>query len=103
MQVILELGRGAYAVKFNGLVSDQGTFALGEAGTLVLRGIKGPNAGRTIPCLYQHRGSMLRLCLGLGGELPTEFTTAVGQKRYLATYKRLDESPGGKPNAKGGR
>jgi uncharacterized protein (TIGR03067 family) len=94
MGVVLRLREGGYAVKFKGHISDAGTFELGGTGvlsTIVLRGTKGTNAGRIIPGIYQQRGDLLRLCYGLGGEAPTEFTTAAGQKRYLATYRRTED------------
>jgi uncharacterized protein (TIGR03067 family) len=82
---------GTYVVRFDGQISDRGRYQLGEAseyGTILIRGLEGPNAGRTIPCIYQHVGDRLRVCYGLGGEVPTGFKTAVGQNRYLATYRR---------------
>jgi uncharacterized protein (TIGR03067 family) len=91
LRVIMDLAAGDYVVRFDGKVSDRGTFELGgtrELKTLIIHGLKGPNAGRTIPCIYQQTGDRLRICYGLGGEAPTEFKTAGGQKRYLATYRR---------------
>ena len=87
----LELEEGTYVIRFDGQISDQGGYELGEAngfGTILIRGIEGSNAGRTIPCIYQHVGDRLRVCYGLGGDVPTEFKTAAGQNRYLATYRR---------------
>ena len=91
MRVELELAHGSYIVRFSGEVADRGTFELGgtiEAKTMLMHGLEGPNAGRTIPCIYQQVGERLRVCYGLGGVEPTEFTTADGQQRYLATYRR---------------
>lgn len=87
----MELVAGAYLVRFDGQVMDRGTFGVGAAGaenTLVLQGAAGPNAGRTIPCIFQLVGDRLRICYGLGGMVPAEFKTAAGQQRYLATYRR---------------
>ena len=89
----VELSDGAYFVRFEDEVMDQGTFEVGgpnESPTLHLRGSSGPNAGRIIPCIYQLAGSRLRICYGLGGVAPTEFTTASGDDRYLAVYRRQD-------------
>jgi hypothetical protein len=50
----------------------------------------GPNAGRTIPCLYKFNGSVLSICYGLGGIRPDRFKTAKEQQRYLANYQRKE-------------
>ncbi len=87
----LTLGQGTYVVHFDAQVSDRGTFELGanpETKTLILHGRTGPNAGRTLPCIYQLVGDRLRICYGLDGIAPTDFTTAPKQRRYLATYRR---------------
>jgi uncharacterized protein (TIGR03067 family) len=92
MRVELELAHGSYLVRFSGKIADRGTFELGgtiELKTMLLQGIEGPNAGRSIPCIYQQVGERLRVCYGLSGITPTDFTTAGGQQRYLATYRRL--------------
>lgn len=86
----LELANGTYAVRFAGKISDRGSFELaatGDVNSLLLRGREGPNAGRTIPCIYQRMGDRLRICFGLSGVVPTEFTATAGQQRYLATYR----------------
>lgn len=86
----VELAAGRYAVRFGNAIADEGTFELIETDavrTLVLRGTQGPNAGRTIPGIYQRVGDRLRVCYGFGGAAPTAFSTAAGQQRYLATYR----------------
>lgn len=93
MHVQLELAAGEYRVRFAGQVADRGTFEVVggiEVQRMVLHGIAGPNTGRTIPCIYQHVGERLRVCYGLNGIEPTDFTTAKDQQRYLATYRRCD-------------
>lgn len=88
---VMELKEGTYAVRFDGEVADWGSFELGgtsEAKTIVLRGIAGPNAGRTIPCIYQRVGDRLRVRYGINGIAPKEFRTAPGTNHYLATYQR---------------
>lgn len=87
----LTFEQGAYVVHFDARIADRGTFELSatlEAKTLILRGRSGPNAGRTIPCIYQLVGDRLRICYGLDGIAPTAFATAARQQRYLATYRR---------------
>ena len=86
----VELSGGHYTVRFGGEVSDHGTCAHDAAvpGVLTLSGLKGPNAGRTIPCIYQLVGDRLRVCYGLGGTAPENFATAPGTQFYLVTYRR---------------
>jgi uncharacterized protein (TIGR03067 family) len=87
LRVVLEFTAVTYAVTFAGQVADRGTYVLvGE--TLTLTGTEGPNQGRTIPCLVQQRGDLLRVCYGLDGMAPTEFTTRPGVQHYLANYRR---------------
>ncbi len=88
----LSLVAGKYAIWFAGEEMDSGTFETGGlagALTLLLRGLRGPNAGRTIPCIYQLRGDRLRICYGFNGTAPTDFATAANDQRYLATYQRV--------------
>lgn len=87
----IELCDGQYLVRYAGQVVDRGTFELGaaiECPTFVLHGKEGPNAGRSIPCLYQLRGDRLRVCYGLDGTAPDGFATVGGDQRYLAVYRR---------------
>lgn len=89
--IVLELRNGEYFVRYQGEVTDQGTFEVGgvvDTRTLLLRGATGLNAGRTIPGVFQLRGDRLRVCYGLNGIAPTEFATAIGDERYLAVYQR---------------
>ncbi|MEY4005431.1 MAG: hypothetical protein RLZZ221_1527 [Verrucomicrobiota bacterium] len=89
-RMILELGDRSYAVVYAGEVSDTGSWENGvNAGTLILLGHRGPNAGRRIPCLYQLAGDRLRVCYGLDGTEPAGFSTAGLKQRYAATYRRL--------------
>jgi uncharacterized protein (TIGR03067 family) len=91
----VELTAGAYVVRYAGEIVDRGSYAIAaaiETKTIVLRGMAGPNAGRTIPCIYQLKNDRLRICYGLDGIAPTEFTTNPGQQRYLAVYRRRTTS-----------
>jgi uncharacterized protein (TIGR03067 family) len=83
----LELADGNYFVRFGGVTGDEGTYTL-TADTLTLRGVTGPNAGRTMPSLYKFTNGMLSICYGLDGVLPKNFATGPGQQRYLANYLR---------------
>jgi uncharacterized protein (TIGR03067 family) len=88
-QTVLELKAGNYAVRYAGQVMDSGTYELGaEAGRMVLRGTSGPNAGRTIPCLYQITGNRLRVCYGLEGTVPMGLQSSSCGERYDALYSR---------------
>lgn len=89
--MMLTLAVGGYEVRYGGVISDRGTFvvdATAEQRTLLLTGVEGPNADRTIPCIFQLAGDRLRVCYGLDGILPDGFSTQVGEARYLATYRR---------------
>ena len=50
--------------------------------------MNGPNAGRTIPCLFKFSGAALSICYGLGGTRPANFASADGSQIYLANYVR---------------
>lgn len=87
----LRLEAGTYEVRFEGRLADRGRYeaeATATPRTLVLHGLAGTNAGRTLPCLYQLVGDRLRICYGLDGVLPDAMTTHAGEQRYLATYAR---------------
>jgi uncharacterized protein (TIGR03067 family) len=91
-RTIIEFSKGVYRVRFDEQIVDQGTFKTSPAEpyeSLQLFGTSGPNDGRTISCIYQLVGERLRVCYGMDGCWPTEFTTIAGQNRYLATYRRV--------------
>lgn len=97
LRVELHLTADTYHVHFAGELADQGTFRRASDGphpALILLGNKGPNAGRTIPCIYQLVGDRLRVCYGLDGTAPVAFATAAGTDRYLATYRRKSPDAG---------
>lgn len=90
-KIEVELADGAYTVRFAGSIGDRGTYVLGNEGdtrTLLLSGVEGTNAGRTIPAIYQLAGDRLRVCYGLDGVPPVKFATTAGQNVFLATYRR---------------
>jgi uncharacterized protein (TIGR03067 family) len=93
LRVELRLTTDTYAVHFAGELADCGTYTAESAGAhpaLILLGTKGPNAGRTIPCIYQLMGNRLRICYGLDGTTPAAFVTTAGSQLYLATYRRKE-------------
>ncbi|MCX6944686.1 MAG: TIGR03067 domain-containing protein [Opitutales bacterium] len=90
-KIEVEFAADTYTVRFAGEVSDHGTYTLAPAGRhagLLLAGLTGSNAGRSIPALYQLAGDRLRVCYGLDGVRPGGFATGPGQNLYLATYRR---------------
>lgn len=89
-QTELVLTAASYAVSFGGEVSDRGVLLLESeiAHHLSLRGTAGPNAGRTIPCLFKLAADTLTICYGLGGVRPVNFRTAPGAGLYLVSYRR---------------
>ncbi len=89
-QTELELAAGIYTVRFGGVASDTGSFVVETESShyLTLHGAIGPNAGRTIPCLFKFIDDTLMICFGLGGARPKNFRTASGTQLYLVTYSR---------------
>lgn len=88
---VLAFTAASYSVRFQGRETDRGWYEIGGAvdkSTIVLRGHSGPNAGRTIPAIFQLRGNRLRICYGMNGVAPTEFTTTEANQQYAATYRR---------------
>jgi uncharacterized protein (TIGR03067 family) len=81
-----------YEVTITGEQSDCGTWSLDTSGNprgMTIIGTKGPNAGRTFPCIYEIDGDTLRICYALSGaERPTEFKTTAGANLYLVIYNR---------------
>ena len=91
LRVELQLNAGSYAVRLAGELADQGTLTPTSSQpypSLSFHGTTGPNAGRTIPCIYQLAGNRLRICYGLDGNLPAGFKTTPDSQLYLATYRR---------------
>ncbi|MBA4137256.1 MAG: hypothetical protein C0518_08075 [Opitutus sp.] len=88
-QTELELTAATYTVRFGGVAADTGDFATEDAPHhLSLHGTAGPNAGRTIPCLFKFIEDTLMICYGLSGARPKNFRTAPGANLYLVTYRR---------------
>ena len=87
----VEFSDAGYRVRFSGQIVDEGTLKVNPADPakkLVLVGTSGTNKGCTLPCIYQLVGDRLRVCYGIDGIPPLDFTTRSGQNRYLATYRR---------------
>lgn len=91
LRVELELTADNYIVRFGETVADLGTYehdSSSPPARLTITGVDGPNAGRTIPCIYQLVGDRLRVCYGMDGHLPAAFASPPGCPHYLATYRR---------------
>jgi uncharacterized protein (TIGR03067 family) len=90
--ITLTLTNNNYEVTIKGEQSDYGTWTLDTSTKpkgMTIVGTKGPNAGKTFPCIYEIKGDTFRICYDLSGaKRPTEFKTATGAKLYLVTYNR---------------
>jgi uncharacterized protein (TIGR03067 family) len=91
--ITMKLADGAYDVSVSG-EPDRGTYEVDASTTprgLVIKGVAGPNKGRTIPAIYELEGRTLRICYDLsGGQRPKEFKSLPGTKLYRVTYQRKD-------------
>jgi len=72
---------------------DKGSYAVlssKEPAKLDIRGQSGPNAGRTIPAIFEVSHEQLTIGYQLGsGERPTEFTSPEGSQILIVNYKRV--------------
>jgi uncharacterized protein (TIGR03067 family) len=90
----LVLQDGKYDVQARG-TKDSGTVQV-DAGkkpkTMEIHGKEGPNQGKTMRCIYELKGDVLKICYDLGGkEFPKEFSAPANSNRMLAEYKRGKE------------
>lgn len=51
-------------------------------------GVKGPNAGRTIPAIYRLQGDRLTICYGLDGHRPKAFVSPKKSIVLLVVFLR---------------
>jgi uncharacterized protein (TIGR03067 family) len=87
----LEITPVHYLVRYDREVADRGHITVTASEPhpqLTLHGTEGPNAGRIIPAIYQHKGDLLRICYGLDGAPPSAFASPAGSQLYLVTYRR---------------
>ena len=72
---------------------DTGTYTLigtAKPAQLDIHGQVGPNAGRTIPCIYELDGDELNACYQLGeGERPRAFESPADSMVFLVHYHRV--------------
>jgi uncharacterized protein (TIGR03067 family) len=92
----LTLKKGDYEVQAESL--DRGTVTYddtAEPKKMDIKGVEGPNKGKTILAIYELSGDTLKICYDLSGkEHPTEFKTLPKSQLFLVTYERQkpDES-----------
>jgi uncharacterized protein (TIGR03067 family) len=61
--------------------------------TMDIKGVEGPNKGKTFLAIYELKDDTLKICYDLSGESrPTEFKTKKGTKLFMVTYERKKES-----------
>ena len=86
----LTLKDGTYAVIAES--PDRGTVAYdtsAEPKTMDIKGVEGPNKGRTILAIYELKDDMLTICYDLSGlSRPKGFETRPGTRLFLVTYAR---------------
>ena len=89
--ISLKLVKNEYEVLVAGK-PDKGTWTIDDDAKpkgMKIIGVKGPNAGKTFPAIYELTADTLRVCYDLSGaKRPTEFKTKADTKLYLVTYKR---------------
>jgi uncharacterized protein (TIGR03067 family) len=89
--ISLKLGDGNYDVVAGG-APDKGTYEIDASTTpksMIIKGVDGPNKGRTIPAIYEMEQGKLRVCYDLSGaKRPAEFKSVPGTSLYLVTYER---------------
>jgi uncharacterized protein (TIGR03067 family) len=91
--ITLKLNNSEYEVSIAGEGGpDKGTWTLDTAAKpkgMKITGVKGPNAGKVFPAIYELKSDVLRVCYDLSGaKRPAEFKTNPGTQLYLVTYNR---------------
>jgi uncharacterized protein (TIGR03067 family) len=94
--ITLKLQRDAYEVTVKDEGSDSGTWKIDlstRPKRLTIKSVKGANAGKTFPAIYELKADTLRVCYDLSGkEHPKEFKTSKGTALYVVTYNRKKTS-----------
>jgi uncharacterized protein (TIGR03067 family) len=90
--LILELDENSYQV-IEGKVIDSGTVEKLPDHTpqaLQIRGVFGPNKGKTFQCIYRFEGEDMITCYNLGGDgIPEQFESRENTLLYLVRYRRI--------------
>jgi len=94
-KIVLKIHNNDYEVSIEGEGKDSGTVSLDVDSSpkgMKIMGVKGPNARKTYPAIYELHGDTLRICYDLSGaQRPKEFKSAKGTQLYLVTYSRKKE------------
>jgi uncharacterized protein (TIGR03067 family) len=86
----LTLKKGEYEVQAES--ADRGTVTYDDSAKpkkMDIKGVEGPNKGKTILAIYELTGDTLKICYDLSGKShPTEFKTRPKERLFLVTYER---------------
>jgi len=86
----LTLKEGEYEVVAES--PDKGTVTYNKTANpkeMDIKGVEGPNKGKTFLAIYELKDDKLTICYDLSGESrPTEFKTQPNTKLFLVTYER---------------
>jgi uncharacterized protein (TIGR03067 family) len=86
----LTLKEGEYEVVAES--PDKGTVTYNKAADpkeMDIKGVEGPNKGKTVLAIYELKDDKLTICYDLSGKSrPTEFKTQPKTKLFLVTYER---------------
>jgi uncharacterized protein (TIGR03067 family) len=86
----LTLKNGKYEFQAESL--DRGTVTYNDSATpkeMDIKGVEGPNRGKTFLAIYELARDKLTVCYDLSGKSrPTEFKTRPKSQLFLATYER---------------
>jgi uncharacterized protein (TIGR03067 family) len=92
----LTLKKGDYEVLAES--TDRGTVTYDNSATpkeMDIKGVEGPNKGKTFLAIYELSGDKLKVCYDLSGSSrPTEFKTRPKTKLFLVTYERKKPKEG---------
>jgi uncharacterized protein (TIGR03067 family) len=86
----LTVKKGEYEFQAESL--DRGTVVYNDSAKpkeMDIKGVEGPNRGKTFLAIYELAGDKLTVCYDLSGKSrPTEFKTRPRSQLFLATYER---------------
>ncbi len=89
----LTLAGGEYTARV-GEVTDRGSVRVDASRSpawMDIKGLEGPNAGKTFLAICEKQGDDLRICYDLSGrDRPRSFSSEAGTQRFLVTYRRID-------------
>jgi len=89
-KITLTLKKGTYEVLAES--ADRGTVTYDDSAKpkeMDIKGVEGPNKGKTFLAIYELSGDELKICYDLSGESrPSEFKTLPKTKLFLVTYER---------------